>query len=311
MFYEKPIGKLSFKNRVFIYLKNDLSYYLLLIILILSIVVILKSNNVDFKSAYYLNFNTKTAKGEIIDVFNTDKYQLTTITHINNSEESTSLATREFFGYEYVYEVDNKLYRWTSYSYNLNRLKVGDIVEIEYNINHPEFSRITNFTNSPGIFSFSIYSGILLLFIIFFLLNLRSGFRFYKKIQKGFFVKAFLKEDTIENDFPELKQIFEQLGETLKTDNLPNTKQITNIEVNYDIPDNPTYKLTYSYKFDGQQFQKIFKTDFKLIRSKLTDEYYELLIHFPHSSEEAILVDSKNNVTAKALKKVAKEQYNI
>ncbi|WP_231374007.1 DUF3592 domain-containing protein [Aureivirga marina] len=121
---------------------------------------------VDFVSWYYLNKDLKTTEGEILDVFATDIYEVI-------DEEEYQIE-----GFEYFYIVDGKKYRWISYSY-LDLYYPGDKIQLEYNPEKPEFSKIKGMINSPSDEYFLFWLFVFLLFSFLLIKNLRKGYKEY------------------------------------------------------------------------------------------------------------------------------------
>ncbi|WP_196892426.1 hypothetical protein [Aureivirga marina] len=262
------IGKLHFQSRILLYINNYFTFLLIAIVFFLSYLMTKTFDHIDFKVGWYLSHDIRYTKGIIIEDFYTGDHE-----KVNGYEY-------DIVGFEYVYELNGTYYSWISYASTRDfyGLRKGKKVNVVFNKNHPEFSRIHNMSNSPALSSFILYLILILITILLLIINFYYGKQFYLSIQKGVFVKGkFIKQKIVTS-----RNTLEEVEES--------------------------FNIAFSYEYEGRKFKKYITTKDK---EKYTDEIYELIIHFPENPEKSYLVDEKNSYRAMILKYIAKDDFNV
>ncbi|MDB0614794.1 hypothetical protein PL372_04225 [Tenacibaculum dicentrarchi] len=115
--------------------------------------------NIDFRECFYLNINTNETKATITEVYFTD---------IEDDQFQAMVKA-----YEFEYTIDKEYHRWVSYNSTAN-LKIGDEVNIIYNIEKPTYSVIKNFDYIPNGNPFFYYLIFPLITLFIFRLYIRN-----------------------------------------------------------------------------------------------------------------------------------------
>jgi len=195
--------------------------------------------DIDIKEFLYLNQNTEIGEGKIIDIF----------------ETSTSINDQYVYGYEYKFASPIGDLQWISYTTG-RHYNIGDKVNVEYSIDHPDINRISGFSNTPGgIFSLFLFLPFII-GIIWFIINFYKGYHKNKILTSGEIAYGTLIE-----------------------------KRATSTEIN----DKTVYKLIFEYNdTEGKPFRITAKTHNP---ESLEDEKKEMLFYNKIHPQKAVLVD--------------------
>lgn len=137
---------------------------------------------IDFDEQLYLDKNSPLGKGKIQYVFPT----------------SVSINEEVIYGYEYVFYSPIGNINWVSYQAG-NYYDIGELVDIQYNLKHPEINRIKGMSNTPRDPIYFTSTILTLVGLILFLINLYKGRKYLNIIKKGELAQAKLVrvEDTL------------------------------------------------------------------------------------------------------------------
>ena len=194
---------------------------------------------IDFDEQLYLDEKSPLGKGKIQYAFPT----------------SVSINEEVIYGYEYVFYSPIGNINWVSYQAG-NYYDIGEEVDIQYNLNHPEINRIKGMSNTPvgPLYFASIIPT--LAGLILFLINFYKGRKYLNIIKKGELTQAKLVrvEDTL-------------------------------MKVN----DQTVYKMHFKFKAkNGKFYTSTVKTR---ETAKFRDERKELLFYNKKKPNQSVLVD--------------------
>lgn len=196
--------------------------------------------NIDWKATFMLGEGSKIAKGKITHIFDAITY-----------DESAPLL-----GYEYVFDSPIGELYWISYGTGYN-YEVGKMVNVEYNVKHPDINRIMGMMNSPVDMARGALTLLFLGAFIPLIAGIYSGLKNIKLVCFG------------EIGFGELIR-----------------KQLLKVDSN----DNPEYKFTFEFTAkDDKKYTVIIETKDD---SSLQDEKQEMLFYDPNTPSKATLVDN-------------------
>ncbi|BDD07720.1 hypothetical protein FUAX_01520 [Fulvitalea axinellae] len=200
----------------------------------------------------YLEYNTAVGKGKVIDSFATNM-------DINDVP---------VFAYDYVFDSPIGDLEWTSYSFG-RRYSTGAEIEVEYNLDNPEYNRIKGMHNYPTVVYLILFSIPLLLGIVWLSMNLVAGLRTLSILNNGIMTEARL---------------------------------IHKVAVGrYDHENNlQKYKMTFEYYAKDRKSYRLEHEEYHTER--LEDEFTEKVIYHKDFPQKAFMVDGLSKDVAKMIK---------
>ncbi len=183
------------------------------------------------------------------------------------SDANFSINDRSVFAYHYEFQVDGELFLNNTRSF-ANRYKIGQVAEIEYQLDDPRYSRIINLDTGKSGLLISIPFVLIGFGLIF--ATLRNRLKGIRLLRDGILGRAVLLE-----------------------------KEETNSSVN----DNPVYKYIFGYIIDEQGYEVTAKThdetrfsgDPRLMKRNpdgTPGPIEESILYDPKQPKQSVLLDS-------------------